>query len=490
LNGAAWRSRRILGVRLVKGLLSAALCALLPSFAPPAAAQLDGLRDAARLGDLERVAALLAEGADPNAYRDSYSPLMSAAGSGHAEVVALLLQYGAEVEYRDRNGDRALLRAAQNGHAEAVRLLLEAGAAPDSDDDPHSITPLMAASRYGHAAAARLLLAAGADPRRLDQSDASALHNAALAGSTALVVLLLAAGAEPNPPGAAPYTTPLHYAVDDDRPEIAFLLIEAGADLEARNSDGETALFRAAAFNRPTILAALLAAGADPDARDDAGRTPFLAAALPLARGAIDPEAAEAGAAARLLVERTADLDRAFAAALWGGLPDLARRLLTRGAAVDAVDEFGRSALAAAVLLPGIDTLEWLLAEGAAIERHGATALREAAAAGRLDALELLLAAGVPADARDEAGATALLHAAGEGQVEAVRLLLGSGADGQAVDAAGRNAADYMQLATGWFALQIATREASRAWRPTDLLREQVEALRQRQAAILDLLAE
>jgi hypothetical protein len=55
--------------------------------------------------------------------------------------------------------------------------------------------------------------------------------------------------------------------------ETAQLLIDAGADLEARSASGATALHTAAFLCREEILRALIARGADRDAKDQSGST-------------------------------------------------------------------------------------------------------------------------------------------------------------------------------------------------------------------------
>ena len=56
----------------------------------------------------------------------------------------------------------------------------------------------------------------------------------------------------------------------------AAVLHQSGADLAARDNDGDTPLHEAAMFNDdPTVLETLLAAGADPTARNAAGETPW-----------------------------------------------------------------------------------------------------------------------------------------------------------------------------------------------------------------------
>ena len=336
----------------------------------------------------------------------------------------------------------------------------------------------MKASRYGHVAAARVLLAAGADAKRRDHVDDTALHAAALSGSTELVAMLLRAGADPRAKSKHLYDTPLHHAAEHGKADIAVLLIRAGADIEARDYKGKTALWTAASLDHAAVVEILLAAGANPDARDQRGVTPFVVAA-----------GKESGAAARLLVERTRDIDRGFAAAVWGRHADLALRLAERGADIDAVDELDRSALAGVVLHPGTAMLDWFLARGVGLARHGAAALTGVAGAGRLDLVQTLLVAGMPVDIRDAAGATALLHAAGAGKIAVVRLLIERGADRDARDAQGRGVDGYMHVQSSAYTFLIKQREASRAYHPTHQLKDRLAALADSHVEIKALLA-
>jgi len=99
---------------------------------------------AAHLGDLERAQQLLDE--DPSLanrssdyvtyYVGSGTPLQNAAGSGHLEVVQLLLERGADPNLREEGiapHGRALYSAVYNGHLEIARLLLEHGAYPNPE---------------------------------------------------------------------------------------------------------------------------------------------------------------------------------------------------------------------------------------------------------------------------------------------------------------------------------------------------------------------
>lgn len=118
---------------------------------------------------------------------------------------------------------------------------------------------------------------------------------------------------------------------------------------------------------------------------------------------------------------------------------DSVKRLLAEGAAVNAKDWMGRTALLHACDSGRIspEVVEVLLASGAnpnTVDRGGITALMGAATLiggkGRsLAILRNLLAAGANPNVKDKSGGTPLMEASGLGDVEAVRALLGAGAN-------------------------------------------------------------
>ena len=86
-------------------------------------------------GDLERVVALLGDGADPTATDVvGWFPLYQAACGGdshsedHAKVIATLIDHGVHPDQRTPNGETALMAAAYRGHAPCVAILVMKGA--------------------------------------------------------------------------------------------------------------------------------------------------------------------------------------------------------------------------------------------------------------------------------------------------------------------------------------------------------------------------
>lgn len=124
------------------------------------------LHVAAWRGDLEGIELLLKCGADPNARDlDGRPPLHSVAWRGHAAAGRLLLRAkGLNIDLAcKQQGATALSIAAQEGHAEIVAMLLEKGAEPDNVDR-YGRSPVKVAGKQGHFTIVRLLESYGAKP--------------------------------------------------------------------------------------------------------------------------------------------------------------------------------------------------------------------------------------------------------------------------------------------------------------------------------------
>ncbi|MGZ8528123.1 MAG: ankyrin repeat domain-containing protein, partial [Candidatus Limnocylindrales bacterium] len=118
---------------------------------------------AAFFGRPEVARLLLDRGADLNRWAggDLYvQPLHSAVAGGHADVAAMLILGGADIDAPQRHGYTPLMGAAQNGMAATVQLLLARGANPTARNDD-VLTAAELADRAGHPAVAATIRAAG-----------------------------------------------------------------------------------------------------------------------------------------------------------------------------------------------------------------------------------------------------------------------------------------------------------------------------------------
>jgi ankyrin repeat protein len=140
------------------------------------------LLDASNRGLKEKVALLIAQGADVNA-RDIYgnTPLMTAARSGHSEIVQLLIANGADIHLKDNLGNTPLIDTARYASEFALRVIeiLIAEGANVQAKNMYSTTALMNAVRSGRSEVVKLLLNEGADVNAKSKTGQTALKLAA-----------------------------------------------------------------------------------------------------------------------------------------------------------------------------------------------------------------------------------------------------------------------------------------------------------------------
>jgi ankyrin repeat protein len=115
-----------------------------------------------------------------------------------------------------------------------------------------------------------------------DLSGALPLHLAAAHGQEKVVILLLGAHANVNQFEHDEHgkKTALHWAAFKGYPSIVQLLLDCGANIEAKTNDGETALMAAAIKGHKAIVQLLLESGANIEAKTNDGKTVLMFAAI------------------------------------------------------------------------------------------------------------------------------------------------------------------------------------------------------------------
>ena len=146
--------------------------------------------------------------------------------------------------------------------------------------------------------------------------------------------------------------TALHWAAEKDHAEIARVLLDAGADIEAKTNWGDTPLKWAATLGSSNVAELLLGRGAS-------GFTLIVAAAL----GKLNDVKTMIGSAPDL-----SNVSNAMYGAARNGHTEVVKYLLDQGAAIDTRGFFGGTGLHWAAINGHRETVELLIARGASRE--------------------------------------------------------------------------------------------------------------------------
>jgi uncharacterized protein len=261
-------------------------------------------------------------GAEPSAF----SPLLFAIRAGHKDMVALLLDSGANVNDTISDGTSALVVAVTNAHFELAAYLLDRGADPNANGqgwtalhqavrgrrtNMRAFTPPVGSGTMESLDLIKKLLAIGAavnarmwnstmsfkdgQRQRFNYMGATPFLVAAKIGDVEVMRLLLASGADPKitnvenenalmvlagvalfNPGEDAGSNPEHMA---ERLEGIKLCAETLAlDVNALSRDNENALHGAAYLGDPAIVEYLAERGVKLDVKNDRGWTPLMIA--------------------------------------------------------------------------------------------------------------------------------------------------------------------------------------------------------------------
>jgi len=143
-------------------------------------------------------------------------------------------------------------------------------------------TLLHGAAAAGNLAIVELLLRLGAEPDTADAGGHTPLYCVAneckAHGGASVVRALVQAGARVNARDGVKHCTALHMAARRGNVEVAEMLLDSGADIEAPDSVGDTPLRRAVNCDKTDVATLLLARGADMHSKGSKGLTPSEAA--------------------------------------------------------------------------------------------------------------------------------------------------------------------------------------------------------------------
>ena len=205
----------------------------------------DELIEAVRKGDAARVGDLLDEDRSLlGAKSENVTGILLALYHGHPEIAQLFVKRGARLSFPE---------ACALGDSGALKLL---------DRDPSLLNaysedgypPLGLAVFFRHPDLARALIERGADVNAAAKNPqrVAPVHAAATVQDRATMRLLLERGADPNARQQMGFT-PFHSAASRGDVEMAKLLMEFGADPKARTEDGKNAIDIAEKYGQPAF---------------------------------------------------------------------------------------------------------------------------------------------------------------------------------------------------------------------------------------------
>jgi ankyrin repeat protein len=376
------------------------------------------LERAIEFGDLDTVLFALALGADPTLG----CPFVIASSAERHDIMETLTKYGADVDEEDLDGHTALRRAIDEGNLDEVRFLVSLGADATLaiHNEAHSMFRMIKGCEHQdsdgcvHEEIALILLEHGFNLSSQDQHRNTMFH---LAVQGSRIRLLRAMLSRTTSPDVLDITnndvwTALHYATYETRKRkdsthqkltMVSMLLEAGADINARDDEDYTALDLAARDGNEALVKLLLDAGANIDTPRN--RDPsMLTLAAYSGKEAVVQMLMDAGADVNMQDE---DGDSALIAAAEGGHAEIVRILLDAGADINLRNTTSETALFRAVMSGCEDVVRFLLDAGADVNvrtAFGSTALSIAADHDKKEIVRHLLAAGASIDTWTLAG--------------------------------------------------------------------------------------
>lgn len=271
-------------------------------------------------------------------------------GQDEAAVRALLKQR-VDVNAQQGDGATALHWAAQYDNAALADLLLRAGARADTANDLGA-TALHIACGNGSPAMVGRLLAARANANAKLLNGEAVLMTCARTGNAAAVKALLTHGADAKAAEPEHNQTALMWAIAQNHPETAALLVEFGADIKARSKS----------YSQTVVGEQTQRAG-----REELNYNVMRGGSTPLLFAARSGDAESA----KLLLSKGADPNdalpdgtSALTLAAHSGQRDVALALLDKGANPNDLG-IGYTALHAAILRGDLALVKALLAHGA-----------------------------------------------------------------------------------------------------------------------------
>lgn len=389
------------------------------------------------------------------------------------EIYSTLLQYNAKVTEKDMYGDTVLHVAVMNhSSTDVLKLLIDHGA-PINERNKQGITPLALSIERGLTDQVEFFAQNGADINAEDMEGKTPLTRA-LDSETIDMLKTLVSVKNINAKDSSGNTPLHIAILRNSPTEYIKYIIESGADVNARNKNGDSVLYLSVIKNKKEAGELLLSNGADIFATNMQNISPLRVALTDsnILAWIINSQtlnttdgngntplhyACEWGLdnAVSALLEKGAKVnavnssgESALFSAVKGNSPSIINILSENGIAADSKsslsrDNLGNTTLHCAVRWDAFNAAKKLISIGVdvdAMNTSGKTALSDACRSGKKEMAVLLLSSGANINASDAAGRTVLVESIQATKADMVEFLLENGANPLLQDVSGRNA--------------------------------------------------
>lgn len=428
------------------------------------------LHEAVRYGHTDIVKLLLDSGANINAEDNlGKTPiLIIMPENSRSDIYTMLLAYKADVTHKDMYGDTILHTAAMINLPLSILQSITAAGADVNARNKDGVTPLSLALEQHLNNYVQFFAEKGADINSMDKNGNTPLI-LALRGSDDMLQMVVNRKNCSEHDSAG--NTPLHVAIlqDASLQKIQYIL-SLTDDVNARNSDGNSALSLAVGMNKQKLGELLLAKDADIFSANNKNYSPLRMALT--AGGSVQDwlitsrtiKATDGSGNTALHYAAEWELKNAISSLLEKGAdpaavnangetpvfnavktnnPAIIDQMVSGGCSVQVRDHLGSTPLHVAVRWDATKSAAKLIALGIDVNAQnisGKSALAEAALGGNLDMAKLLLASGADANSSDNSGRTILMDAIRGQNPDVLNMLIANRANPQIQEINGRNA--------------------------------------------------
>ena len=365
------------------------------------------------------------------------------------EVIQAVIGHGGiDVNSTNKKHVTALMIACEKGNKDAINVLLNAGADPNNTDADGDTCLHYAARKYWSTEVIQAVTGHGGHVNSTNKKHVTALMIACKKGSKDAINVLLNAGADPNNTDADGDTC-LHYAARKYwSTEVIQAVIGHGGHVNSTNKKHVTALMIACKKGSKDAINVLLNAGADPNNTDADGDICLHYAARKYWPTEVIQAVIGHGGDVNSTNKKNVT---ALMIACENGHKDAINVLFNAGADPNITDDVGATCIYHAVLAGCYkDVLEAIVNHGADVNvtnKNNKTALMVACDKGNKDAINVLLNAGADPNIIDGVGATCIYHAVLAGcNKDVLETIVNHGAD---VNVTNQNNKTVLMIACG-----------------------------------------